>query len=103
MTAAEIFALMGRPVVLLKVERKTKRPLAKEWQKTTLEDMTEQYLAGLNGDTNIGILHGAASGSLAGIEWDTQAAAKAFFNANPNLNTLCSKAVRGRFAARAIF
>ena len=58
--------------------------------------MVPAYLAGLNGETNIGILHGRASGGLCGIEFDDLAHAKLFWNVNAwAKDGLWSKAKRG--------
>jgi phage/plasmid-associated DNA primase len=81
MSPQEILALFGQPVVLLKLADKGKRPLDPGWQNKTLADMTEAYHASLNG--NIGILNGAASGGLHGIEWDDKQNARMFLDANP--------------------
>jgi phage/plasmid-associated DNA primase len=92
----EILALFGRPIVLLKILRKEKKPCDSAWQKLTVADMTADYLASLNGRTNIGILHGESSGGLCGIEFDSGEYAKLFSAANPwTVSGLWSKAKRG--------
>jgi P4 family phage/plasmid primase-like protien len=93
-TPQEIFALFGRTVVLLRVAPRAKRPIDPKWEDLTAAEMTPAYLASLNG--NIGILHGAASGHLIGIEFDSIEAAKLWFRANPwAKDCLWSKAKRG--------
>ena len=93
MSPQEIFTLFGRTVVLLRVNGKA--PIDPAWDDMTVGHMTEAYLAGLNG--NIGILHGAASGNLNGIEFDSVEAAKSWFRANRHWaeNCLWSKGKRG--------
>ena len=93
MSPQEIFTLFGRTVVLLRVNGKA--PVDPAWDDMTVGHMTEAYLAGLNG--NIGILHGAASGNLNGIEFDSVEAAKSWFRANRHWaeNCLWSKGKRG--------
>jgi hypothetical protein len=94
MLPAEIFALFGRTVVLLRIAPRTKRPIDPAWEDLTVAEMTPAYLASLNG--NIGILHGRSSGGLTGIEFDSIEAAKAWYRANPwAKKCLWSKAKRG--------
>jgi hypothetical protein len=89
----ELRGLLG-DVVFLKCVGK--QPVAKGWQKTTLADMTADYLAKLNGG-NIGVLLGEPSGGLCVIDLDQDEFVEPFLAANPALaSTLQTFGSRGR-------
>ena len=89
----ELRRLLGDAVFLKCVG---KQPVAKRWQKTTLDDMTADYLAKLNGG-NIGVLLGEPSGGLCVIDFDRDKFVEPFLAANPALaSTLQTFGSRGR-------
>ena len=84
------------PCTLLKIPSGKKGPITPDWQKLTQEDMTADYLAGLNHGGNIGVLLGKASGGLCTVDADTDDFLNQFLSANPNLReSLISKGARG--------
>jgi hypothetical protein len=86
-------SLLG-PAVLLKVPSGSKGPNTREWQSTSLADMTLEYLATLT--ENIGVLQGVPSKGLCSIDCDNDTALDEFLAKNPRLEqTLRTKGSRG--------
>src|SRR5262245_36869350 len=84
------------PCVLLGIPAGEKGPRIRGWQKLKQEDMTQEYLAGLNHGGNIGVLLGQTSGGLCTIDADTDAFLDLFLSSNPHLReSLISKGARG--------
>jgi hypothetical protein len=61
-----------------------KKPIRKQWQNLRPEDMTGAYLQSLCGN-NVGVSLGAASNGLVTVDFDDDAAAKAFVELNSAL------------------
>ena len=92
----DLFAMLGGPAVLLEVRPRTKKPVRTGWQKLTVEHMTPEYLAGLNGGCNIGVSLGAASRNLVTLDFDTEERWQQMLALNPCLaGTLLSTGNRG--------
>lgn len=92
----DLFAMLGGPVVLLEVRPRTKRPIRDGWQKLTIEDMTAQYLDGLNSGCNIGVSLGAVSRNLITIDFDTEERWQQMLALNPCFaDTLLTHGNRG--------
>jgi len=88
--------LVGDKAVLLPVEKGQKRPAISDWQKVTIDRMSDPvYLAQLE-TGNIGVLLGSASDDLCAIDVDDDAAVEPFLALNPLLRTtLRSRGARG--------
>ena len=72
-----------------------KQPVAKGWQKKSLDHMTPEYLAKLNGG-NIGVALGKASGGLCAIDIDDDRMVQGFLDLNPGLaDTFRTHGARG--------
>ena len=92
----DLFIMLGGPVVLLEVRPRTKKPVLVAWPKLTIEDMTPQYLAGLNSGCNVGVSLGAASRNLITIDFDTEERWQQILALNPRFaDTLLSHGNRG--------
>lgn len=88
--------LLG-PVVLLPIPHGEKGPRRKDWQTTTLADMTRsEYVVQFANGCNIGVLLGKPSSGLCTIDVDLDAEVETFLKLNSQLSeTLRSKRVRG--------
>jgi len=83
------------PAVLLPIPFGQKGPKLKGWQKLTLEDMTQEHLATLEGG-NVGVLLGVASEGLCSIDCDSDEFLEEFLSVNPELRaSFISKGERG--------
>jgi hypothetical protein len=92
----DLCTMLGGPVVLLEVRPRTKKPVRDKWQKLTIEDMTPQYLAGLNSGCNIGISLGTASRNLITIDLDSEDRWNQLLALNPSFSdTLLTHGNRG--------
>jgi phage/plasmid-associated DNA primase len=89
--------LLGEQVVLVWMERGTKGPKFRGWQKQTLEHMGDaRYVANLNSGHNLGVLVGAPSGGVCSIDIDDDASVEPFLALNPQLRgTLFTRGKRG--------
>src|ERR1041384_242378 len=92
----ELKDLLGDNVVLIPVERGTKKPMIKEWNKMTLPDtQTQQYTVLLN-ENNIAVLVGSASGGLCSIDIDSDEELENFSQLNSHLfPTFITRGERG--------
>src|SRR5262249_40680661 len=91
---AGIRELIG-PAVLLRWPSGTKGNRRK-WKHLQLADMTDEYLAKLETNCNIGVALGKVSGGLLSIDFDQDQPADCFLETNPLLkNTLRTRARRG--------
>lgn len=88
--------LVGDKAVLIPVEKGQKKPAIPDWQKLTIDKMSEPtYLAQLE-KGNIGVLLGSPSNDLCAIDIDDDAAIEPFLNLNPLLRfTLRTRGARG--------
>ena len=81
--------------VLIGIPIGEKGPKTHNWQKTTLADMSSEYLDALDSQ-NIGVLVGTPSNHLISIDADSDAFLEDFLAVNPNLNEcLITKGSRG--------
>jgi P4 family phage/plasmid primase-like protien len=89
-------SLLGEDVVLLPITAGQKCPSLKNWQDTSLEQMSDQrYLQRLR-TGNIGVLLGEPSSGLCSIDIDDDASVDEFLNLNPKLmGALRTKGARG--------
>ena len=89
--------LLGDQVVLVWMERGTKGPKFRGWQKQTIEHMrAPRYVANLNSGHNLGVLVGAPSGGVCSIDIDDDACVEPFLALNPQLRgTLFTRGKRG--------
>src|SRR5262249_43097015 len=92
--AVHIRELVG-PAVLLLWPLGTKAS-PRKWKHLRLADMSDDYLAKLETNCNIGVALGKVSGGLVTIDFDQDEPADYFLKANPLLaNTLRTRARRG--------
>jgi Bifunctional DNA primase/polymerase, N-terminal len=92
----DLFAMLGGPPVLLEVRPRTKIPVRKAWQKLTVQDMTPDYLMGLNSGCNVAVSLGAASRNLITIDFDTEQRWQQMLALNPCFaDTLLTQGDRG--------
>jgi phage/plasmid-associated DNA primase len=89
--------LLGDQVVVVWMERGTKAPKFRGWQKQTIEHMRDaRYVANLNSGHNLGVLVGAPSGGVCSIDIDDDAGVEPFLALNPQLRgTLFTRGKRG--------
>ncbi len=89
--------LLGDQVVVVWMQRGTKAPKFRGWQKQTVEHMRDtRYVANLNSGHNLGVLVGAPSGGVCSIDIDDDASVAPFLALNPQLRaTLFTSGKRG--------
>jgi phage/plasmid-associated DNA primase len=89
--------LLGEQVVVIWMQRGTKAPKFRGWQKVTVEKMRDaDYVANLNSGHNLGVLVGAPSGGVCSIDIDDDACVEPFLALNPQLRgTLFTRGKRG--------
>ncbi|MBC2596281.1 bifunctional DNA primase/polymerase [Ruficoccus amylovorans] len=92
-----LLTILGENTVLLKLPCGEKYPSNKNWQKTTLAEMTPDYLEELSsGRFNIGVLLGKPSSGLCSIDIDQDEAVEPFLQLNPTLqSSLRTRGARG--------
>jgi len=89
--------LLDDQVVVIWMQRGTKAPKFRGWQKVTVEKMRDtDYVANLNSGHNLGVLVGAPSGGVCSIDIDDDACVEPFLALNPQLRgTLFTRGKRG--------
>jgi hypothetical protein len=90
--------LLGRPVVLIPVHRKSKRPRLKRFQTFTLDLMQYGQYVGCIGrqGCNVAVLLGEPSGGICTLDFDDDQNAECFLDYNPRYrDTLATTAKRG--------
>lgn len=92
-----LFKILGSKTVLLKIPFGSKAPRTKQWQSTSIDEMTPAYLEELaTGRYNIGVLQGKPSSGLCSIDIDHDEDVPAFLELNPALRTsLQTRGARG--------
>jgi hypothetical protein len=92
-----LFKILGSKTVLLKIPFGLKAPGTKQWQNTSINEMTPAYLEELaTGQYNIGVLQGKPSSGLCSIDIDHDEDVPAFLELNPALRTsLRTRGARG--------
>jgi Bifunctional DNA primase/polymerase, N-terminal len=85
----------GKHPVLIPVEASTKKPIHREWQKTTYEQSQSEFHQAALRAHNVGVVLGQRD-NLCALDLDTEAAFNALLNINGTLaGTLISRGARG--------
>lgn len=92
----KVHDLLGEDAVLLQIPKGKKGPVAKGWQRITLEETQEADYQAQLAKGNIGVLLGGPSGGICAIDIDEDALIDEFLDLNPGLRqTLITRGKRG--------